>query len=253
MELQFTSLGSGSKGNCTVVQSEGTTVLVDCGFSRARTIERLQRRGVDPEDVDAIFVTHEHSDHISGVRLFANRFNRPVFATSGTLSAIDKLADPLIEEIKAGDCVDIGNLKIQSVSVPHDAREPTQFIFDSQQYCLGILTDIGVVTDHVIDQYSRCNALFVESNHDIDMLWSGNDPQYLKSRVSGDRGHLSNDQTKDFIGEILHNQLNTIAIGHISQRNNSMDVLYREYAELMRIRSVEFATQEDGTPWQSAT
>ena len=253
MELQFTSLGSGSKGNCTVVQCGGTTVLVDCGFSRARTIERLQQRGIDPGDVDAIFVTHEHSDHISGVRLFANYFNLPVFATSGTLSAIHKLAEPLIEEIKAGDCIDIGSLRVHSVLVPHDAREPTQFVFDNRQCRLGILTDIGVITDLAIDQYSRCNALFVESNHDIDMLWSGNDPQYLKSRVSGDLGHLSNDQTKNFIGEVLHDRLNTIAIGHISQRNNRMDLLYREYAELKHSRTIEFATQEEGTSWQSAT
>lgn len=136
---------------------------------------------------------------------------------------------------------DSGGIKSQTEALPN------------RQCRLGILTDIGVITDHVIDQYSRCNALFVESNHDIDMLWSGNDPQYLKSRVSGDLGHLSNDQTKNFIGEVLHDRLNTIAIGHISQRNNRMDLLYREYAELMHSCTIEFATQEEGTSWQSAT
>lgn len=252
MKLQFTSLGSGSKGNCTVVQHGRTTILVDCGFSRVRTIEKLRSRGVAPEDVDAIVVTHEHSDHISGVRLFANHFDVPVFATSGTFSAIDKLGHTLVNEIVAGDCIDIGELQVHSVPVPHDAREPTQFIFDNQSVRLGILTDIGVITDHVVEQYSLCNALFVESNHDTDMLWSGNDPQYLKSRVSSDRGHLSNDQAREFIDQVLHERLTTIAIGHISQRNNSVSMLQREYSDLIRARKVEFATQEYGTSWQLA-
>ncbi len=252
MKLRFTSLGSGSKGNCTVVQHGRTTILVDCGFSRTRTIEKLRSRGVLPEDVDAILVTHEHSDHISGVRLFANHFDVPVFATYGTFSAIDKLANRLINEVVAGASIEIGDLQVHSVPVPHDAREPTQFIFDNHSVRLGILTDIGVITDHVVEQYSRCNALFVESNHDIDMLWSGNDPQYLKSRVSSDGGHLSNDQAREFIDKVLHERMTTIAIGHISQRNNSVSVLQRQYADLIRSRKVEFATQEHGTSWQLA-
>ena len=251
MELQFTSLGSGSRGNCTVVHHGRTTILVDCGFSRSRTIAKLHSRNLDPSDVTAILVTHEHSDHINGVRLFANYFNVPVFATLGTLSRLGDVEPSLVNEIAADDSIAIGDVQVQSISVPHDAREPTQFTFDCGSSRFGLLTDIGVITEQVIDRYSNCGSLFLESNHDTDMLWSGDDPQHLKVRVAGNGGHLSNAQARDFVDEVMHDGLSTLAIGHISQRNNSMRVLQREYADVANKLDVLFATQEEGTPWIS--
>ena len=249
--MQFSSLGSGSKGNCTVVRNGKSTLLIDCGFGITKTIESLVARGVDPHTVSAIFVTHEHGDHIRGVRMLANRFNIPVYATSGTFSKIASLNSMLVNVIEGGDVISIQGIKVRSVEVPHDAREPTQFVVESPNERFGLLTDIGSINDMVVDHYSECDSLFVESNHDIDMLWSGNDPEFLKQRVSSDLGHLSNGQAKEFLARVRHSRLNNVVIGHVSQRNNNTAVLQREYEQLNRELSLTIATQETGTPWLS--
>lgn len=211
----------------------------------------LASRGLHPSEISAIFVTHEHSDHIRGVRMLANRFDIPVFATVGTLSKIANLEPWLVNEIEAGDIVSIHGIKVRSVDVPHDAREPTQFVFESPTERFGLLTDIGSINDVVVEHYSGCDSLFVESNHDLDMLWNGNDPDFLKRRVSGDRGHLSNRQAKEFLTRVKHSRLSNIVIGHVSQRNNNAEVLEREYEQLNREHVLTFATQETGTRWLS--
>lgn len=210
-------------------------------------------KGIDPREITAIFVTHEHSDHIRGVRMFANRFGIPVFATAGTFSKIVKLDRALVNEFEGGETISICGIKVRSVDVPHDAREPTQFVFESSGSRFGLLTDIGSITDAVVDHYSGCDSLFVESNHDIEMLWNGNDPEFLKYRVSSDLGHLSNDQAREFLRRVKHSRLSNVVIGHVSQRNNNSEVLLREYDQLRREVEVRFATQEQGTPWISVT
>lgn len=247
--MQFTSLGSGSKGNCTVVSSGKATILVDCGFGITKTVDSLVARGVDPHEVSAIFVTHEHGDHIRGVRMLANRFDIPVFATVGTFSKISRLDPMLVNEIRSGDVITIDGISVHSVEVPHDAREPTQFVFESTKERFGLLTDIGSINDVVVEHYSGCDSLFVESNHDIDMLWNGNDPEFLKHRVSGDLGHLSNQQAMEFLSRVKHTRLSNVVIGHVSQRNNNTEILQREYEHLKRELALTFATQESGTPW----
>ena len=247
--MQFSSLGSGSKGNCTVVRNGKSTLLIDCGFGITKTVDSLVARDVDPNQVSAIFVTHEHSDHIHGVRMLANRFDIPVFATSGTFSKISRLKSELVHEIQSGDIVSIHGIKVRSVEVPHDAREPTQFVVESQNERFGLLTDIGSINDVVVDHYSGCDSLFVESNHDIDMLWNGNDPDFLKYRVSSDQGHLSNSQAKEFLSRVKHTRLNNVVIGHVSQRNNNTEILQREYEHLSNEFALSIATQETGTPW----
>lgn len=247
--MQFSSLGSGSKGNCTVVRNGKSTLLIDCGFGITRTVDSLVERGVDPSQISAIFVTHEHTDHIRGVHMLANRFGIPVFATAGTFSKIARLNSVLVNEIKAGDVVSIHGIKVRSVEVPHDAREPTQFVVESPNERFGLLTDIGSINDVVTDHYSGCDALFVESNHDINMLWNGNDPEFLKYRVSGDQGHLSNSQAKEFLARVKHTRLNNVVIGHVSQRNNDSEILQREYEQLNNELALTFATQESGTAW----
>lgn len=183
--------------------------------------------------------------------MLANRFHIPVFATAGTFSKIAKLDRALVNEIAGGDIISIHGVKVRSVEVPHDAREPTQFVFESAESRFGLLTDIGSITDAVVDHYSDCDSLFVESNHDIDMLWNGNDPEFLKHRVSSDLGHLSNGQAKEFLSRVKHSRLSNVVIGHVSQRNNNTAVLKREYDQLKREVDVWFATQENGTPWVS--
>ena len=181
--------------------------------------------------------------------MLANRFDIPVFATVGTFSKISRLDPMLVNEIRSGDVITIDGISVHSVEVPHDAREPTQFVFESTKERFGLLTDIGSINDVVVEHYSGCDSLFVESNHDIDMLWNGNDPEFLKHRVSGDLGHLSNQQAMEFLSRVKHTRLSNVVIGHVSQRNNNTEILQREYEHLKRELALTFATQESGTPW----
>lgn len=183
--------------------------------------------------------------------MLANRFEIPVFATAGTFSKIPNLHPMLVNEIRRSDVISIDGINVRSVDVPHDALEPTQFVFESTKEKFGLLTDIGSLNDGVVEHYSGCDSLFVESNHDIDMLWNGNDPEFLKYRVSGDLGHLSNHQAKEFLSRVEHSRLANVVIGHVSQRNNSTAILEREFGRLRREYAVTFATQEAGTPWFS--
>ena len=227
-----------------------TTVLVDCGFGLKATLDRLNEWDVCPEDIDSILVTHEHSDHIRGVRMLANKLQVPVKATAGTLQKTNGQLNPgLADPIQAGDSFRVGEITVHSVSVPHDANDPTQFVFESDDGRFGLLTDIGTPIPQVVDHYLGCDALFVESNHDTEMLQYGPYPYSLKARVGGPFGHMSNDEAKEFPQQVKHEGLHTVVIGHISQKNNSMAVLEREYRSLSSEIVVHYASQDDGTNW----
>ena len=225
--------------------------MVDCGFSAKETVARLKRREIDPYRITAILATHEHSDHIKGIPVFANRYQVPVFATNGTLSKLQKVDQSLVASFKGGATLSFDDITVRSVSVPHDAKDPTQFVFRTQSSRFGLLTDIGHPSDSVVEQYQHCDALFVESNYDYDMLWNGEYPLFLKQRISGNRGHLSNDQTEEFLGAVMHDNLKTLVIGHISESNNSSSLLHQKYENLGQRLQLLFASQRDGTDWIS--
>ena len=249
--MRFASLGSGSKGNATLVEWRNTCIMVDCGFSIRDTTARLQRLGKTPDQLSAILVTHEHSDHWKGVTPLAKRFGLKVYVTAGTLKSRDVPVDSAdFEIIDSHRSFQVGELVVTPVPVPHDAREPVQYVFDAGDYRLGVLTDIGSLTGHVETQYSDCDALLIEANHDIDMLASGPYPEFLKERVAGQWGHLNNSQTARLVSIIEQQRIQHLVIGHISDKNNSVDkVRHAINAVFTEQGKVTYACQQDGFDW----
>jgi len=248
--VHFASLGSGSKGNATLVRTDDTLVMIDCGFSLRETIRRLTRLGVEPQQLDAILVTHEHSDHSSGVAALSRKHQIPVYLTHGTCST-GRCDDSF--ELRCFNCedtFDIGSLTIKAVTVPHDAVEPCQYRLTWQDRTLGVLTDLGSITPHVVDSYSTCNSLLLEFNHDLAMLMAGQYPPQLKRRVGGDWGHLNNEQAAQLLSQIDSSALAHVVVAHISEQNNSRD--RAELSLLSALGSMDkvvFAEQATGFDW----
>src|SRR5690625_1381375 len=250
--MQFASLGSGSRGNATVVAWGTGALLVDCGFSIRETEARLARLDLTPSDLSAILVTHEHSDHIKGVAPLARRYNLPVYMTPGTYHARDLGELPDIRLVHGYAPFTLDGLDVTPVAVPHDAREPAQFVFDYDGLRLGVLTDLGSITPHVEASYQGCDAILLESNHDPVMLASGEYPPMLKQRVAGPWGHLSNEQAADFLQRMDCARLRHLVMAHISQKNNCLS-LARAVLEPVtsQVQNVIYACQEQGFDWLS--
>lgn len=225
-------------------------MLVDCGFTLKQTRDRLARLGLVPEDLAAILVTHEHSDHIQGVAPLARRHCLPVYMSHGTRRGLSGWDGIDVRPFDAHADFSIGSVTVTPVPVPHDAREPTQFVIDGANVSVGVLTDIGHVTTHVREVYRRCNALLVEANHDRDMLWGGTYPPQLKRRIASDLGHLSNEQTVALLDAIGSDDMREVVIGHISEQNNCAQRLGHAFAGLKaRLPRLRFATQREGFGW----
>lgn len=251
--MRFASLGSGSKGNATLVEAGATRVLVDCGFSCAEAEKRLARLSLSPGDLDAILVTHEHSDHIAGVARLSRRFGLPVWMTAGT-EAVHKGG-----ELAGYHCINshralrIGDLQVQPFPVPHDAREPCQFVFSDGRRRLGLLTDVGSITSHILQALDALDALILECNHDADMLAAGPYPPSLKQRVGGPYGHLSNHQAADIIKNISTERLQHMVAAHISEKNNQAGLALGCLAAAVGESrfGILAADQPAGMPWLS--
>ncbi len=225
MRLRFASLGSGSKGNGTLVEGGDTCLLIDCGFSLRDAERRLARLGRSPEDLSAILVTHEHVDHVRGVFPLARKYQLPVCMTPG--SALASQPPPAVSPtlIDVHHDFTLGALAVTPVVVPHDAREPVQFLLRYRDCTLGILTDLGCITPHVVGCYRRCDGLLLEANHDPDLLAGGVYPAFLKRRVGGDWGHLSNGQAAALLARIETDAIQSLVMAHISEQNNSPELV----------------------------
>ena len=245
--IGFASLGSGSRGNATLVRFGDECVLVDCGFPVKQTEMRLRRLGLAPGDITGILVTHEHADHARGVAGLAQKYGVEVRASYGTLKgAPDAL---LGRPVDSHAPFQLGQVEVTPVPVPHDSREPTQFVLQRDGIRIGVVSDLGRVTPHVIEQYSACDGILMESNHDRQMLVRGRYPERLKRRIASDVGHLSNEQAAAFLEQIGHSALRVV-IGHISEENNHVDHLERCFAPLRSgVASLDFATQSMGMEW----
>ncbi len=218
--LRFASLGSGSRGNGLLVETATTRVLIDCGFSLAQTRSRLARLGRRPADLDAIVVTHEHGDHCSGVAALAGAAGIPVWMTPGTSTALQWQASLEVRALGFDGSSSVGDLLLLPFAVPHDAREPAQLVLEHAGRRLGVLTDAGSVTPHMVEHLSGCDALVLECNHDRDLLRTGADPYPLKRRIASDWGHLSNDQAAEVLRRVDRGRLRHVAAAHLSERNN---------------------------------
>ena len=234
-----------------LVESSSTLLMVDCGLSVKAVEKRLGGLGRHPRDVDALLVTHEHSDHIQGVARFAARHGTPVWMTPGTASsgAASKLTQ--INTFNYHRELKIGAIDVQPFPVPHDAREPSQFVFRAGDRKLGILTDTGHITAHICERLEGCDALALECNHDLDTLWSGAYPEHLKARVASSLGHLNNSQTADLLGAVGHRELQWVVALHLSEKNNSPDLVHKSLVERLDHprQSLHVATQDEPSGW----
>ena len=250
--MKFASLGSGSKGNATIIDTEHGCLMIDCGFSIKETARRLERVGKSPQDISAILVTHEHSDHWKGVLPFASKFSIDVYATAGCYRAVNvsPSTSKLLKVICSHSEFMINNVHVLPIPVPHDANEPVQYIFSYDQYRLGILTDVGNITPYIVEQYNNCSGLLVEANHDIELLQAGAYPKFLKDRVAGQWGHLNNHQTASLLSAIDQQSIQKLVIGHISESNNNSARVKQTIEDVFpRSEKIIYANQNEGFDW----
>ncbi|MCU0971692.1 MAG: MBL fold metallo-hydrolase [Gammaproteobacteria bacterium] len=251
--MRFASLGSGSRGNATVIEAGSTRLLIDCGYALAELERRLAVLGVGAEGLDAVVVTHEHADHLRGVGVLARRWGVPVWMTPGTrraAAALGELPDLRLFD-SHGPAFAIGEIELRPVAVPHDAAEPCQFVLRASGRCLAILTDCGSVTPHVVGSLRAVDALLLELNHDAHMLARGPYPPALRARVGGPLGHLSNAQAADLLSRLDLDRLGRVVAGHLSEKNNRPDLVMDALRGVSRDLEprVTVLTQDDTSAW----
>ena len=252
--MRFALLGSGSKGNATLVEKGSTRLLIDCGFSLKELERRMLRLGVEVSSLSAVLVTHEHNDHIAGVGALARKYGKPVWLSAGTARNAGKRLG-LVPQRQLLNCHSdfaMGDLQVTPFPVPHDAREPCQFVFSDGDKRLGLLTDTGRSTQHIEQQLSGCDALILESNHDNEMLRNGPYPPRLQARVGGELGHLSNDQAAAILQRIDCTSLQHLVAAHLSEKNNLPALASRALSDALGCEPewIALADQEQGLDWR---
>ncbi|MGB7932142.1 MAG: MBL fold metallo-hydrolase [Gammaproteobacteria bacterium] len=251
--MRFASLGSGSRGNATLVESGSTLVMVDCGFSCRETERRMARLGYTAAQLAAILVTHEHGDHIRGVCALARQYDVPVWLSAGTQLMLRNDAPPESHRFDGQSVICLGDLEIQPFTVPHDAREPCQFVFADGRHRFGLLTDAGTITAHIRASLNGCNALMIECNHDPEMLARGPYSASLKARVGGPLGHLSNAQAAGLLESIDCSRLQHVVAAHLSDKNNHPELARAALASSLGCAAdwIGVAGQESGLAWRT--
>lgn len=254
--MRFASLGSGSAGNATVVEAGETRLLLDCGFSVKETVQRLARLQLQPEQLTGILVTHEHDDHARGVFKLAARYQIPVWLTHGTYSMCQRYlptqAFPL-NIVDAHTSFDVQDIEVHPYPVPHDAREPAQFVFGDGERKFGVLTDVGSVTPHIVMMLQGCDGLLLECNHDLEMLRTGPYAHSLKKRVGGWLGHLDNQTSAQLLSQLDNSKLKHLVAAHLSEKNNTPALAKQALSEVLQCTHdwVQIASQQEGLDWRS--
>lgn len=256
MTLRFASLASGSRGNCLVVEKGSTRILLDCGLPPDETERRLARLGVCASTIATVVVTHEHNDHAAHVYAFALRHGVPVYLTRGTYAALadEGRVDGRVATrfIRAGASFAVDGIEMRPFAVPHDAREPAHIVFSDGAFRLGVVTDIGAPSESVQAALSGCHALVVEANHDLDLLWAGDYPRWLKDRIAGPLGHLDNAGCAQLLAGLDRSKLQHVVCAHLSQKNNRPELAQATVAAALGCepRWVGVATQDEGFGWR---
>ncbi len=230
--MRLCSIASGSSGNCIYVGSDSAHVLVDAGISGKRIENGLNSIEMSAGDMDGILVTHEHSDHMKGLGVLARKFQIPIYATAGTIREIQRmpqvgrLPEGIFREIREDAPFQIKDLTVRPFAISHDAAQPVGYRLECGEQAVGIATDLGTFDDYIVENLRQVNALLLEANHDIRMLQVGSYPYYLKQRILGDRGHLSNENAGRLLCRLLHDNLKAVLLGHLSRENNFEELAY---------------------------
>jgi phosphoribosyl 1,2-cyclic phosphodiesterase len=254
--MRFASLGSGSAGNCLVVEQANTRLLLDCGFSPSEVLKRLQKLDLMPEQISGILVTHEHDDHAKGAFKFAAKYNVPVWLSHGSLKMCERYmpnsTEITLNIIDSHMQFSIEDIQINPYPVPHDAREPTQFTFTDGNHKLGVLTDAGASTPHIEQILSGCDALVLECNHDLHMLENGPYAWTLKKRVGSKLGHLDNQSAAALLAKLDNSKLKHIIAAHLSAKNNTADLAQAALSSVLSCSKnwIGIAQQADGFAWR---
>ena len=241
-------LASGSKGNASVVEGPQGSVLIDCGLSRKRLLERAAQLGVDMGRAQAVLFTHEHSDHVSGAGVFCRRFGGAIYATAGTVAACSRLSNLPVLTIGHDQSLELCGMTVQAFPTSHDVADPVGFRFEAAGDALGFCTDTGVLLPQAQEALRGCRILAIEANHDERMLETGPYPYYLKQRVGGRYGHLSNRQCADALGDLVTNETEVVVGMHLSEKNNLPSVAVRTLAEAVGATAEGAAAVRAQTP-----
>ena len=248
MSLYIASLNSGSNGNCYYLANEEDAILVDVGLNCRETEKRMARLGLSMNNVRAIFISHEHSDHISGLPVIARKYQLPVYITPGTrLGGRLSLEDELVRSFNSHECINIGELVVTAFPKLHDASEPHSFIVSCRGVTVGVFTDIGFPCENLIRYFKKCNAAFLEANYDDEMLDSGRYPYFLKKRIRGGLGHLSNRQTLELFTSCRTSNMSHLILSHLSRDNNSPDLVFELFQRSAGQTEIVIASRERET------
>jgi phosphoribosyl 1,2-cyclic phosphodiesterase len=255
--MRFCSLGSGSGGNATLIEArQGARVqrvLVDCGFSLRELSRRLAERGCLPSDLDAVFVTHEHGDHVGCAYTLMRRHQVPVWMSAGTWHSVarDRPPPAPLRIARDGETISLELLQLRPYAVPHDAREPLQLSISDGRRRLGVLTDAGSATDRIVQELQACEALLLECNHDLQLLKEGPYPASLKRRIAGTHGHLANDTAASILARCAHAGLKHVVAAHLSEQNNRPTLATQALAQAIGALAGDLlvAGPADGSPW----
>ena len=242
--MRFVSFGSGSSGNCTCIDSDRTHLLVDAGLTRKKTVECLKQMDLSLQDIDGIFLTHEHSDHIAGLRLIAKQTEAPIYATLGTIEAVrntpgGREIDPArFVSVRPDVNTTVGDITVCPMHISHDAADPVgyRFLHGGKKAC--VCTDLGCYTDYTAECLQDSDVLLLEANHDVNMLQVGPYPYSLKRRILSDRGHRSNASSGELLNRILNHHLKAIFLGHLSEENNLPELAF----ETVRVEIMDGGT-----------
>lgn len=254
--MRFCSLGRGSGGNATLIEAgDGgacTRLLLDCGFPLRDLLRRLDACGVDAAELNAVFVSHEHADHVGCAMALARRYDLPLWMSRGTWQAIGcPERGGRLHFARDGEPIVVGALRIDPYTVPHDAREPLQVCVGAGAVRLGVITDAGCITAHLLAKLRGCNALLLECNHDRGLLAGSAYPAALKGRIGGPLGHLSNDAAGELLAALAHVDLQHVVAAHLSERNNRPDLAVAALTQACKGRAphITVADQAGGSPW----
>lgn len=230
--MKLCSIASGSSGNCIFAGSDTTSLLIDTGISGKRIEEGLCEIGHTTREVNGILITHEHSDHISGLGVVARRYGIPIYATQGTRKAIlnsksvGEIPTELFVDIQPDTDFVIGDITVSPISISHDAAQPTAYRVRQGRKAMAVMTDLGRFDSYIIENLQNVDLILLEANHDVHMLEAGTYPYYLKQRILGERGHLSNELSGQLLSQVLHDNLKTVILGHLSKENNYEQLAY---------------------------